>query len=178
MMSKYWANFGWDSQTGKPTNQTLEKLGIAHFSMISEQAKNGAPSYQINASCTGCGACRKICPTGAITGEKKKKHTIEANLCIGCGACGRVCPADSIEDSLGQPCRRLKRSEWAEPVLNRNKCSSCGICIDACPVSCLSLSRDGKNGVYPHPYLNDKTRCIGCSLCATGCPTGAMIMVQ
>jgi aldehyde:ferredoxin oxidoreductase len=28
MMSKYWERFGWDPQTGKPTDQTMEKLGI------------------------------------------------------------------------------------------------------------------------------------------------------
>jgi aldehyde:ferredoxin oxidoreductase len=28
MMSDYWAQFGWDTATGKPTSQCLSRLGI------------------------------------------------------------------------------------------------------------------------------------------------------
>ncbi len=42
--------------------------------------------------CIGCGACARICPTGAARGEKESVHTIEQELCIKCGACYEVCP--------------------------------------------------------------------------------------
>ena len=29
MMSSYWKKFGWDAQTGKPTNETIKRLGIS-----------------------------------------------------------------------------------------------------------------------------------------------------
>jgi NADH:ubiquinone oxidoreductase subunit F (NADH-binding)/(2Fe-2S) ferredoxin/Pyruvate/2-oxoacid:ferredoxin oxidoreductase delta subunit len=47
--------------------------------------------------CTGCGACRRACPAGAITGEKKKPHKIDPSLCIRCGACFDVCKFKSVD---------------------------------------------------------------------------------
>ena len=43
------------------------------------------------AKCTGCAACVRKCPTGAITGERKKPHVIEMEKCIKCGACIKTC---------------------------------------------------------------------------------------
>lgn len=47
--------------------------------------------------CKGCGACLKTCPSGAITGEKKKPYKIYSDICIRCGACFEVCKFDSVE---------------------------------------------------------------------------------
>ena len=33
----------------------------------------------------------------AISGEKKKPHTIDTEKCIRCGACQEGCPFDAIE---------------------------------------------------------------------------------
>jgi len=41
--------------------------------------------------CTGCGACQKVCPQGAILGEKKEPRTIDEGKCIKCGACLEAC---------------------------------------------------------------------------------------
>ena len=48
-------------------------------------------------ACTGCGACLKVCPTQAITGERKKVHTIDQEKCIKCGMCYSTCRFDAIE---------------------------------------------------------------------------------
>ena len=47
--------------------------------------------------CTGCGACLRACPAGAVRGEKKKPHTIDPDICIRCGACFDVCRFNSVE---------------------------------------------------------------------------------
>ena len=48
-------------------------------------------------ACTGCGACLKVCPTEAITGEKKELHNIAQEKCIKCGMCYSTCRFDAIE---------------------------------------------------------------------------------
>lgn len=41
--------------------------------------------------CTGCTACTKACPVGAIQGEKRQPHVIIESKCIKCGACYDKC---------------------------------------------------------------------------------------
>jgi NADH-quinone oxidoreductase subunit F len=46
--------------------------------------------------CNGCGACAKVCPNHAISGEKKKPHRIEPAKCIKCGICSETCRQQAI----------------------------------------------------------------------------------
>lgn len=49
-------------------------------------------SYMIDQDlCSGCGLCRKECPEGAISGEKKSAHVIDQEKCIRCGLCEGMC---------------------------------------------------------------------------------------
>ncbi len=41
--------------------------------------------------CTGCGACIKPCPTGAIMGQRKEIVYLNQELCIECGVCYDKC---------------------------------------------------------------------------------------
>ncbi len=50
----------------------------------------------LDATCTGCGACKRACPAGAISGEKKKPHAIDPEKCIKCGACFDTCKFASV----------------------------------------------------------------------------------
>jgi len=47
-------------------------------------------------TCIGCTACTRVCPTGAISGERKQPHVINSQLCISCGACAEKCPVGAI----------------------------------------------------------------------------------
>ncbi|MHC4533772.1 MAG: NADH-quinone oxidoreductase subunit NuoF [Planctomycetota bacterium] len=53
-------------------------------------------TYEILEVCTGCGACRKVCPVGAISGEKKEQHVINQNKCIKCNQCFDICKFQAI----------------------------------------------------------------------------------
>jgi len=54
-------------------------------------------SYHILADkCIGCTACVRKCPVGAITGERRKIHTIDQDLCIKCGICLETCKFGAV----------------------------------------------------------------------------------
>jgi NADH-quinone oxidoreductase subunit F len=47
-------------------------------------------------TCTGCLACVRECPVGAISGMKKEAQVIDQELCIKCGACHEACQFDAV----------------------------------------------------------------------------------
>jgi NADH:ubiquinone oxidoreductase subunit F (NADH-binding)/(2Fe-2S) ferredoxin/Pyruvate/2-oxoacid:ferredoxin oxidoreductase delta subunit len=54
-------------------------------------------AYYIDAEkCTGCLACLKACPEGAISGEKEQVHTITPEKCSKCGVCYETCKFDAV----------------------------------------------------------------------------------
>ncbi|NDW12403.1 4Fe-4S dicluster domain-containing protein [Bacteroides sp. 214] len=46
--------------------------------------------------CTGCTACSRKCPVGAISGEKKQPHVIDSTVCTKCGVCATTCKFDAV----------------------------------------------------------------------------------
>jgi len=50
----------------------------------------------LEAVCTGCGACKRVCPADAIRGVRKKPHRIDTELCVKCGTCFDACKFKAI----------------------------------------------------------------------------------
>jgi NADH-quinone oxidoreductase subunit F len=49
------------------------------------------------ATCTGCLACLRECPVGAVSGEFEEPQEIDQELCTKCGMCYAVCKFDAVK---------------------------------------------------------------------------------
>jgi len=50
----------------------------------------------LEGNCTGCTLCARVCPSNAISGEKKQVHKIDQAACIKCGKCFETCNFKAI----------------------------------------------------------------------------------
>ena len=96
--------------------------------------------YEITEECTGCTACAKQCPMGAVSGRVKELHYISASLCIDCGVCGMACPSSAVLDSSGNVCEKVSLKNRPKPVVDPELCSGCEACITICPFGCLEVN--------------------------------------
>jgi len=48
-------------------------------------------------NCTGCLACVRECPVGAISGKKKMPQELDQELCVKCGLCYETCQFDAVK---------------------------------------------------------------------------------
>ena len=54
--------------------------------------------YEIDENlCNGCTLCAVKCPEGAVSGVKKKPHTIDIENCVKCGICFSLCKQEAIK---------------------------------------------------------------------------------
>lgn len=135
-------------------------------------------AYGIIDKCNGCGACKSVCPTDAITGSRKALHVIDPEQCIDCGTCGKICPQGAVFDGFGYIAQRVKKSLWEKPIFHLKHCMACLICIDACPTGALAIGSPHSHNAHAYPELASPKSCIGCRFCADGCPVDAIEMTS
>ena len=59
--------------------------------------KNLCTFYIDEEKCKACGACKRVCPQSAVSGEKKVPHRIDQSRCIQCRSCYEACKFDSVK---------------------------------------------------------------------------------
>jgi NADH-quinone oxidoreductase subunit F len=85
-----------------PVLSTLKQFKDEYMAHIKDKAcptnncKALAKYTIIAEKCKGCTACKRACPVGAISGEVKQPHVIDAAKCIKCGVCASTCKFNAI----------------------------------------------------------------------------------
>jgi len=128
-------------------------------------------AHFITTKCTGCTMCIRVCPTGAITGDKRETHLIAPELCIDCSTCGIYCPYDAIEDGMGVIVPKIKPKDIPKAYVVDELCSGCVFCVDACPFDCITMvdkKIPGEAGNFQIAWVDQK-KCVSCKLCAQVC---------
>jgi polyferredoxin len=158
----------------------------------------GSTMEDIQTRCLRCGACIRICPTGAI-----QTAVTEAGLqgfstpvliprigyCdYSCNACGMVCPVQAIPKiSIEQ--KRLQ--VIGKAYINTDRCIAwsdhrdCIVCQEMCPLPQKAIElqgsifqqTDGSTITIQTPYVF-RERCIGCGICENKCPVKGTAAIQ
>lgn len=75
--------------------------------------------------CVQCGDCIDVCPSGALSRDKRGVVRVDKKLCVGCLSCVGFCPISAM----------FFAEEQSVPF----KCVACGRCTRECPADALAI---------------------------------------
>jgi MauM/NapG family ferredoxin protein len=147
--------------------------------------------------CIKCGACMKVCPTGALQpalheagleGVWSPILVPRLGACEhACILCGHVCPTGAIQElTVAEKVGSLPDIEptrIGSAFIDRGRClpwamdTPCIVCEEVCPTSPKAvyykletvIARDGSSKTLKRPYV-DLDHCTGCGTCEARCP--------
>jgi aldehyde:ferredoxin oxidoreductase len=123
MMKDYWQEIGWDIETGKPTDETINQLGLSELVSGHEEKLKETPIT--------------VEPSPIVKKDSLKGRipVIDKKKCTACSACIQECPVTCLELVRGKGKDPRAYPELPEP----GKCISCGFCRDGCPVEAIEM---------------------------------------
>jgi len=84
-----------------------------------------APGLLSAVFCNQCGECIDVCPTEALSRDRRGIVRLRKKLCVGCLSCVGFCPYQAM----------CYHRDQAEPF----KCVACGKCVQECPAEALAI---------------------------------------
>jgi ferredoxin len=84
-------------------------------------------SIQFDAErCTGCHACARVCPQGAIEQDESERpaYRLRHARCTGCGLCSDVCQSNAVSP------QSWCKAEIGEVSLKTSRCAACGLSFE------------------------------------------------
>ncbi len=98
---------------------------------FSQIVPNGRGKHEFDKDkCTGCQACRNVCPNYTINvtdNEDKRKVAVFLGRCAFCGRCMFDCPEEAIKLTPQYEFASTSRDNlYVENTVERSKCKNCG----------------------------------------------------
>jgi anaerobic dimethyl sulfoxide reductase subunit B (iron-sulfur subunit) len=150
-----------DLEVGLKYRKVIEYAGGSWREENGVAVADNVFAYTITAACMHCQdpACKKACPTGAMSKREDGIVYVNESKCIGCSYCAWACP-------YGAPRLNVKRKVMGKCDLCRDFIDNGEnpACVDACPMRCLEYGEVGElrakygNTAYVEPLpLPDMT---------------------
>jgi ferredoxin len=127
---------------------------------------------QVNESCTDCGLCARICPTGTI--DAKKSYASDPAECTLCYDCLAECPVNAITYRSKLPNWHVARSQPYDPKKRETLLALAGALGGVALAGIEPIrKRQSERMIRPPGALQTdfSSLCIRCGECVRVCPT-------
>jgi ferredoxin len=108
---------------------TLKRAGIPDiFEVLPEEEVTFTSQKFVDESCTNCQICYRICPTGALSTDKKfSLINFDAMLCVKCHLCHDACEPDAIHLQPGYEVKEFfEPTQRTLATFTIKRCNECG----------------------------------------------------